>query len=193
MIGGGVLVLGVDPALCNTGWAVCRSRLEGRGGRVSVTVEACGVTSPRVPKDERLQAGKDAKRVADIARQLGDLLRAHSFAAIASEGPGGSQRARSAATSALAWGCVVGLATDHSVPVSIVTPHELKVQATGSGTASKAQVADAMLRLTLWTEPAMADLQALADGKREHAFDAVAAVWSLRQDRALLAAMRAGG
>lgn len=193
MIGGGVLVLGIDPALCNTGWAVCRLQLEGRGGRVSVSVEACGVVSPRTPKDERLQAGKDAKRVGKIARKIGELLRAHSPAAIASEGPGGSQRARSAATSALAWGCVVGLATDHSVPVSIVSPHELKVEATGKGTASKAQVADAMLRFALWTDPGMADMQALADGKREHAFDAVAAVWALRRDRALLAAMRAGG
>lgn len=193
MIGGGVLVLGIDPALCNTGWAVCRLQLEGRGGEVSITVEGCGVESPPVPKGKQLQAAKDAERVGDIATKVGELLRTFSFVAIASEGPGGSIKVRSAVTSALAWGCVCGLARDYSVPVSVISPQALKKATTGNGNASKEQVADAMLRLVLWTERGMADLQALADGKREHAFDAVGAVWSLRRDRALLAAMRAGG
>lgn len=191
----GVLVLGVDPALCNTGWTVCRLRLNGRGRgvAVSVTVEACGVESPPVPNGKSLQAAKDAKRVGQLARLFGGLFRKHNFVAVATEGPGGSIRARSATASALAWGCLVGLAEDYAVPLSIVTPQELKKQTCGIANASKNEVAEAVSRLAAWNAEAGEQMEALAGGKREHAFDAVGAVWSLRRDRALLAALRAGG
>lgn len=121
------LVLGVDPGLAATGWALVErkgSRLVGAG---------CGTlrTLPRTPHAERLAA---------LNRGIGEILAGRAVVGAAVESWFVHPVSRAAMAMAEARGAVLVAIAQAGVEVAEYPPTEIKKAVTGSGSADKTQV-----------------------------------------------------
>src|SRR5262249_46590183 len=129
-------VLGVDPGLVRTGWAV----VEPTGRRVLVLGH--GVITP--PSSDDLPA-----RLAEGARQLRSILAAHEPDLVALEEVFTAPRhPRSALLRAHMRGVICLVLQEAGVPILPLTATTVKQRLTGAGHASKDQVQRMVLRLT---------------------------------------------
>lgn len=180
-----MIVLGIDPSLCNTGIAAVD--LHADGERV---IEASVVRTAPSAKKHRVLAGDDnARRVTEIARALDAAIAKHVPAALVIEMPGGSKGAKAAAALALSVGVVVTIATIRKLPLVQVQPLDVKRAMTGRKNADKDEV-------LLAVERRFPDLEWPADlpqGCWEHAADAVGAVVAALDSDALRMARRLAG
>lgn len=120
-------VLGVDPGVSETGWAVLDSA--GTGGRL---VEAgCLKTSPRTPLPERLRL---------IHRGLTDVISRNAPEAMAVEEMFFVQIAHTVRATLQARGVVLLAAADAGLEFREYNPRQVKSALTGSGVAPKAQM-----------------------------------------------------
>lgn len=120
-------ILGVDPGVSETGWAVLEPSPP--GGRL---VEAgCIKTSPRTPLPERLRA---------IHRALTDVVRRHAPASMAVEEMFFLKAAHTIRATLQARGVVLLAAADAGIEVREYNPRQVKMALTGSGAAAKAQM-----------------------------------------------------
>jgi crossover junction endodeoxyribonuclease RuvC len=161
------VVMGVDPGTAATGLAVVCGRA---GGRTSV-LSATTVRTPKEAAEEhRLQAVYSALR---------EVLRESRPEAVAVERLMWGRNVGSAMSVARATGVVLLAAAEAGVPVQEYAPLEVKMAVTGSGSAGKPQVRQALHRL-----------HGLSDVPRDpDAADAVAvALCHLHQSRVLRAA-----
>jgi Holliday junction resolvasome RuvABC endonuclease subunit len=101
-----VIVLGVDPSLCNTGIAAVD--LSPDGDRVLETLVIR--TDPSGKKRKVLVGDDDARRVGEIAAGLGAAIARHRPVALIVEAPAGSKGARAARRLGLAIATVVAVA-----------------------------------------------------------------------------------
>jgi crossover junction endodeoxyribonuclease RuvC len=148
------LVLGIDPGLTRTGYALVAR--DGRGGRL---VEG------GVIRTDREAALSD--RLAEIAGALREVIAEHRPALVAVEQAFAHGRnLRSSMIIAHVRGAILLVAAEHKLPVVQLAPSEVKRLLTGSGRASKEQVQDAIrmeLRLAAVLEPHdVADASAVA-------------------------------
>ena len=147
-------VLGIDPGLNRTGYAVIAR--EGRGGRL---VEGGVIRSDRdLPLSDRL---------AEIAEGLREVIREYEPGSMAVEQAFAHGRnLRSGMVLAHVRGAILLIAAEHRLPVLQLAPTEVKRLLTGSGRATKEQVQDAIraeLRLPSVLEPNdVADASAVA-------------------------------
>lgn len=147
-------VLGIDPGLNRTGYAVIAR--EGRSGRL---VEG-GVI--RTDRERSL-----ADRLAEVAEGLREVIREYEPACMAVEQAFAHGRnLRSGMVIAHVRGAILLIAAEHRIPVLQLAPTEVKRLLTGSGRASKEQVQEAIraeLRLPGVLEPNdVADASAVA-------------------------------
>lgn len=160
-----VIILGIDPGLASTGWAL----VERSGSRLR-TVD-CGTlrTSPRAPHAERLRTLFDG--VSDVLRRgpLGGAAVESWFIHPVSKAAMGMAEARGAVLVAIA---------SAGVQVVEYPPTEIKLAVTGSGRADKDQVRAMVTRLTGHDAPG------------DHAADAIAAAICFLHREPLRAAIR---
>jgi Holliday junction resolvasome RuvABC endonuclease subunit len=175
-----VIVLGIDPSLCNTGLAVVE--LAPRFERVlEVSVIR---TAPSAKKRRILVGDDDARRIAEIAGALEAAIAGHIPAALVFEAPGGSKGAKAAAALAYARAVVVTVAKLHRLPLIQVQPLDVKRATCGRADASKEDVIAAVEQRfpgIAWPSPASVV---------EHAADAVGAVLAALDSETLRMARR---
>lgn len=120
-------VLGVDPGVSETGWAVLEA--DGAGGRL---VEAgCFKTTPRTDLHERLRL---------IHGHLKDVIAKHAPAAMAVEEMFFMQAAHTVRATLQARGVVLLAAAQAGLELREYNPRQVKAALTGSGAAPKAQM-----------------------------------------------------
>jgi crossover junction endodeoxyribonuclease RuvC len=152
------LILGVDPGLAATGWAVVREPAE---------IVGCGTI--RTPA-----AATAGRRLAQIRQELAAQLAGVSEAAL-EELFIGSNRS-SAIGVAQARGVVLELLEQHSIPAAEYKPSQVKQVVTGYGMADKGQMARMLSRQVRGFPAALSD----------HAADAIAIALCHARSRRLL-------
>lgn len=125
--GRGVRVVGIDPGLAATGWAVLDP------GPIKPEVIACG-TIRTTPADDA------ASRLVVIARALRDAIAAHAPQVAAVEQALVARSAQSALALGQARGVALLVAAEAGIPVHEYLPMHVKQAVTGYGHAEKAQV-----------------------------------------------------
>lgn len=144
------MILGIDPGLASTGFAV----LAGTPSRPALVEAGTLRTSPRRPHAERLRTLHDG---------VADLLGRHAVEAAAIEAWFVHPVSRSAMGMAEARGAILVAVAGAGVPVTEYAPNTIKQAVTGVGSADKAQVRAMVARL------------ARIDPGTDHAADALAA------------------
>ena len=122
-------VLGVDPGMADTGWAV----LERRDGENGQRLESSGLirTSPPQALPERLN---------NLHREVAELLARCKPEAMAIEEMFFVQIAHTVRATLQARGVILLAAAQAKVPVFEYNPRQVKSALTGSGSAQKAQM-----------------------------------------------------
>jgi crossover junction endodeoxyribonuclease RuvC len=128
-------ILGIDPGLASTGYAV----LAGSASRPRVLAVGTVRTSPRTSHPERLRAIHDA---------IGALVGAHAIGAAAVESWFVHPVSRSAMAMAEARGAILVALAGVGVEVVEYAPNTIKQAVTGHGGAGKAQVRAMVERLS---------------------------------------------
>lgn len=146
MFASGSVVLGVDPGLTRCGYAVLRAESPQK-----VSALAIGVI--RTPASQPL-----ADRLADIHREIADLIATHRPQAVAVEQVFFQNNVSTAMGVAHASGVVLSLARVNGCDVVQYTPSQVKNSVAGWGSAEKAQVQKMVQhRLGLTSAPKPAD------------------------------------
>jgi crossover junction endodeoxyribonuclease RuvC len=143
-------IIGVDPGLASTGYAV----LTGSAARPRVLALGTIRTSPRTPHSERLRTIHDG---------VAALAAAHGVRAAAVESWFVHPVSRAAMGMAEARGAILVALARASIEVTEYAPNTIKQAVTGQGAAGKAQVRAMVRRL------------AAVDPEGDHAADALAA------------------
>lgn len=128
------MIIGVDPGLASTGYAVVR-----RDGSRMVAV-ACGTlrTSPRTPHAERLRTLYDG---------IAAVVEGHAIAEGAIEAWFVHPPSKAAMGMAEARGAILAALAGHGLPVAEYAPNEVKQAVTGNGRAEKQQIRFMVARL----------------------------------------------
>jgi crossover junction endodeoxyribonuclease RuvC len=175
-----VIVLGVDPSLCNVGLAAVRLFPD----REEVVATAVVRTEPSAKKRKVAVSADDERRVSEITAGLDRAITEHRPHALVMEAPAGSKGARAARSLGLVVGAVVAVAWVRGIPLVQVTPLDVKRATTGRKTADKDDVIAAVERRypgVVWPEPW---------GVVEHAADAIGAVMAALPTETLRMARR---
>jgi Holliday junction resolvasome RuvABC endonuclease subunit len=161
-----MIVLGIDPSLCNTGLAVVELLPDGERVLKTSVIR----TAPS-PKQRHILVGDDnARRVAEIARGIDGLIHEFNPTAIVFEAPAGSKGAKAARALALSVATVVTIATLRRLPLVQVQPLDVKRAVCGRKGAGKEDIIVELERRfpdIQWPEP---------PSVVEHAADAIGAV-----------------
>lgn len=135
------MILGIDPGTATCGYGVVRAGTDG-----SAALVECGVIRTRAsePLPDRLRI---------IADAIDGLVEKHQPDALALENLFHGRNARSALVLGHARGVIMLAAARRSIVVAEITPAEVKRAVTGTGAASKTQVAAMVARLLRLTRP----------------------------------------
>jgi crossover junction endodeoxyribonuclease RuvC len=123
-----LLVLGLDPGLALTGWAL----VEGGGGRLRLRGSGCLTTQAQQSEPQRLLA---------LAQQAEELLAMSDPEVVAVEKLFFQRNVSTAMAVSQARGVLLCAAARRGLQVAEYTPGEVKRAVTGSGSADKRQVA----------------------------------------------------
>ncbi len=123
-----MLVLGLDPGLALTGWAL----VEGEGGRLRLRGSGCLTTQAQLSEPQRLLA---------LSRQAEELLAMAGAEVVAVERLFFQRNVSTAMAVSQARGVLLCAAARRGLQVAEYTPGEVKRAVTGSGSADKRQVA----------------------------------------------------
>ena len=140
----GVIVIGIDPGIANTGFGVVRTsgqRMVALDGGVIETAE-----------DLRVE-----QRLGKLHESLGELIRWHEPKAMALEDLFFGKNASSALSVGEARGVAMLAAARHAVPCFDYTPQAVKKAVCGSGSADKGQVQRMVANLLGLPEPPAPD------------------------------------
>lgn len=122
------IVLGIDPGLTRCGYAVLRV-----SGNTEVSMSALGVLRTSPEKDL-------PNRLAEIAREIEELLDEYQPSAVAVERIFFQSNVRTAMSVGQVSGLVLSAAARRGVDVVQYSPNQVKLAITGWGGADKAQV-----------------------------------------------------
>ena len=122
------IVLGIDPGLTRCGYAVLRV-----SGNTEVSMSALGVLSTSPEKDL-------PNRLAEIAREIEELLDEYQPSAVAVERIFFQSNVRTAMSVGQVSGLVLSAAARRNIEVVQYSPNQVKLAFTGWGGADKAQV-----------------------------------------------------
>ncbi len=122
------IVLGIDPGLTRCGYAVLRV-----SGSTEVSMSALGVLSTSPEKDL-------PNRLAEIAREIEELLDEYQPSAVAVERIFFQSNVRTAMSVGQVSGLVLSAAARRNIEVVQYSPNQVKLALTGWGGADKAQV-----------------------------------------------------
>lgn len=122
------IVLGIDPGLTRCGYAVLRV-----SGNTEVSMSALGVLSTSPENDL-------PTRLAEIAREIEDLLDEYQPSAVAVERVFFQSNVRTAMSVGQVSGLVLSAVARRNIEVVQYSPNQVKLALTGWGGADKAQV-----------------------------------------------------
>ena len=122
------IVLGIDPGLTRCGYAVL-----GVSGNTDISMTALGVLRTSPEKDL-------PHRLAEIAREIEELLDEYQPSAVAVERIFFQSNVRTAMSVGQVSGLVLSAAARRGVDVVQYSPNQVKLAITGWGSADKAQV-----------------------------------------------------
>lgn len=123
-----MIIMGIDPGLANTGWAV----IETRGNRVCARAYDCISTSPKT--------ASLADRLSTIFIELSAAIERFHPDAVAVEKIFFGQNHKSAIDTAEARGAALAACGASSIGLGEYTPVQIKQAVVGTGTADKEQV-----------------------------------------------------
>lgn len=137
-----IRILGLDPSLANTGWAVLDVDTE---SREIVSVRAHGTIVTEKTKNKQVRkSSDDLARARTTAQTLAKLIQEHNIKLAASEVPSGAQ----SASASRAFGIVVGLLASLPIPIIEVSPTEVKMAVAGNKIADKEDIVRWAVELT---------------------------------------------
>lgn len=149
--GSGVIILGIDPGLANTGWGV----VEVAGSRLRCVAYGCVTTKAAEPLPERL---------ARVHDEIGAVIARYSPAECALESVYFGTNAKSAFATGQARGAAIMAMCGRGLALGEYSPVQVKKAVVGAGRAEKDQVAYMVRVLLSLPEPP----------KPDHAADALA-------------------
>lgn len=162
-------VLGLDPGFANMGWAVVQWN-----GRWSVL--RCGVweTKPSAKKLRMLQCEDNARRASLIYTMMCTEVISDEFAvsAICYEAPSWPRNAASTAKMGIAYGLIWAVFGEYDVAGVQLSPQQIKKTLCGDVSARKIDVQAVVAGRVQGLEC----VEATAESKRNHIYDAIAAV-----------------
>lgn len=181
-------IIGLDPGFARGGWARLRIREQGE------ELLSLGVleTEPSDRKRKVLVADDNVRRARVLARALREDVLAprdgRSVVCVCAESMSHPRNASAAGKVSLFWGLVVMHVDTHGLPLLQATPQEIKLALTARRNASKDDVRAAVesrYGAALCTR--LLDDAGVAEGARNHAYDALAsAVACLDSEQVLL-------
>lgn len=146
-----MIVLGIDPGLANTGWAI----LKREGGKQTALAYGTVSTKASEPLGDRLKA---------IYAEISEVIQRYQPSVCAVEDVYFGVNARSALALGQARGIAIFAAINHDLELHEFAPARVKLCVVGNGRASKEQV-NYMVK---------AQLSLTGEIKSEHASDALA-------------------
>ena len=182
-----ITVLGLDPSLTNTGYAVAEVDVEALK-ITKIIKHGTGVTAPSKNKKVRKSSDKLARARTQHA-VMNDPIKDYDIKLAVSEVPSGAQ----SASAAMAFGIVVGLLAALPISMIEVTPSEVKVAACNSKIADKEDMVRWAVQMTkslggteCWKTGAKNDWEIELGGKyvtktMEHQADAIAVIHAALQ------------
>lgn len=195
-----MIALGLDPGLCNFGYAVVQ--LEHQREQLV----ALGVVRTKKNKDSKLVRDDMHLRCAEIARELRrvtttwrpDVICSEAFSPVVLGGPrcGACKQprmqAKTIAQSARIWGLVDMLCEEHKKALLQASPQNIKRRVTGDSNASKAKVLEALdARFGGAVSRHLEKIKSKA--AHEHPVDALGAVIALLDDNHFRLALAGAG
>jgi crossover junction endodeoxyribonuclease RuvC len=124
---GGVIILGIDPGLANTGWGV----VEHVGSRFRCVAYGCVTTAASEPTSARL---------ARVHREIGAVIRRYEPAEAAVESVYFGTNAKTAFATGQARGVALLATAEAELALGEYGPGEIKMAVVGTGSADKQQV-----------------------------------------------------
>jgi len=136
------MILGIDPGLANTGWAILddRSLIVDRGEDSEYTLVECGCLKTKI-------TSTSAKRLNMIYDELEGLIKKYKVEAVAFESLFFAKNAKSALKVAEAIGVIKICGERNKIEVAEFTPLQVKMALVGYGRAEKEQVEEMVRRL----------------------------------------------
>jgi len=168
-----MLVLGLDISMVNTGWVTAVSDSDGR-----LFIKDCGVI-----QTEKLETGEDVSNTVDSMRRAAkvhDVLEkvclSQKPTIVCVEAMSWPRNAASAIKMAMAWGAIAPLIIGR--PLIEVGPQEIKKVLTGSRSATKKEVEEAVKKRLTHSSTSVPLLEQKIPKKvlREHCWDALGAI-----------------
>ena len=131
-----ITVLGIDPGLDRTGWAILR-----RDARSVLSLVACGLI--------HTEAGQELpQRLAFVHREMQQVLQTYQPDQVAMEQNYFLKRAQTMANTVMTRGVILLACEQAQKPITFYSPKRVKMLICGTGTADKKQV-QRMVQLTL--------------------------------------------
>ena len=168
-----MLVLGLDISMVNTGWVTAVSDNDGR-----LFIKDCGVI-----QTEKLETGEDVSNTVDSMRRaakvhavLEKVCLDHKPTIVCVEAMSWPRNAASAIKMAMAWGAIAPLIIER--PLIEVSPQEIKKVLTGSRSATKKEVEEAVKKKLTHSSASVPLLEKKIPKKalREHCWDALGSI-----------------
>lgn len=179
------LILCLDLALANTGAAVVKLTPEGDLLEYVETIHTEKTDKTSMRRAKMRVSSDEWRRTKELCQGLERLIQVYRPAHVFIECPtGGSKSANAARSMAVARGAACAVISSTNVPVTLVTPFEAKQAATGSKSASKEDVKQAVLarfpKFDKWIKGKSGKIVASLN---EHAYDAVSVYMAATQTK----------
>lgn len=134
-----IAIIGCDPGFAALGLA----RLDLAADAEQVGALAVARTAPSPRKASVLAASDNLRRLGELHRALEAMIDP-SVICIASESMSWPRNAGAAVKIAMVWGLISAVAGRHGLPIVLVSPQDLKARLTGSRSATKEAVQEAL-------------------------------------------------
>jgi len=164
-----MIMLGIDPGFANIGIGVVKVT------KSSYTVLATDVlrTKKADKKVKVYVADDNVRRLREGISSLIAIIDEHNITAICAEAMSFPRNASAAGKMALFWGGMIAVAHERDLPLYSATPQQMKFELCRDKKATKDDMAAAVIARVQGVIP-----MKLAKTKQEHAYDAIAAVFT---------------
>jgi Holliday junction resolvasome RuvABC endonuclease subunit len=139
-------MLGIDPSLTHTGYAVCEVCTETR--KIIRVLEMSTIKTEKTKNKQVRSSSDKMHRARAHAVKLREVIAQHQIRVGAAEVPSGGQSANAAS----AFGIAIGILASLTIPLIEVSPAEVKMASVGSKTADKEDIMRWALALTERTD-----------------------------------------
>ena len=121
------MILGIDPSLNATGWAILNTQRD-------ATIIACGVIKPPHANANYIE------KIANISSKISEIIKEYGIKNAAMEETMSNKNAYSSLKLAMVRGACISICCEHKTEITEYLPKYIKLAVTGSGGATKEQV-----------------------------------------------------